>query len=279
MFPPGAAGYASAVRPRRCATLLALPLTLAACGGSSHDATPPKSAGVASKTPEQILAGVSSALAAVHSYHLDGTETDKDGKTRLTGDVSTAGQLRFRIKDHDGTLDLIVLRSATYLRANRAFWASQGHGSGDRVAAALAGRWVKATPDIATGLTDLLKQTSPQALAHCVSHNVGTLSKSGTRMLDGRQVIVITDKGDKPGGAPGKLYVPTSGPALPARVAQTGPGKPGGKVDKLCDDPTSTTTASDYRLSRYGKKVNITPPRGAIDLSKLQDATQGLSQS
>lgn len=267
------------MRSRFCAALLALPLTLAACGGSSGDTAGPKPASAGSKTPKQVLADVSRALAAVHSYHLDGTETDKDGKTRLTGDVSTTGRLRFRIDNQGKTLSVIVLRSATYLRANRAFWVSQGHGSGDRVAAALAGRWVKATPDIATGLTNLVKQVSPATLAHCVSHNAGTLSKAGTRMLGGRQVIVITDKGDKPGDAPGELYVPTSGPALPPRVTQTGPRKPGGKVDRLCDDPTSTTTASDYRLSRYDKPVKITPPHGAIDLSKLQGATQGLTPS
>jgi hypothetical protein len=84
-------------------------------------------------------------------------------------------------------------------------------------------------------------------------------------------MVVISNKGDKPGTSPGELYVPAEGAALPTRLTQTGKDKPGGKPDPRCDDDDSgsTTTDADIRLSNYDKPVDITAPKGALSPEDL----------
>lgn len=244
---------------------------LAACGGS--DPTPKaqsKPEDRATGTPQQILAAASKDVAKVRSYHVEGTETDEDGVGKLSGDVSSEGKLRFSIDVGRSALGLVVIGQTTYLKANEAFWKKEGKAS-PALAATLDDRWVKAP----SGASDILKGLVPKDLAYCLRTDSGSLRKVGARTLDGRRAVVIADKGDKPGTAPGELYVAATGPALPLRVTQTGKEKPGGKPDPRCDnsddgDKPSTTTAADYRFSDYDKPVRITAPSGALDLDKLQ---------
>jgi hypothetical protein len=87
--------------------------------------------------------------------------------------------------------------------------------------------------------------------------------------FEGHDVVVLVDKGDGSSNEPGELYIPTKGPALPMRVRQTGPRRPGGHVDPRCNDPTSTTRSSDTRLSAFDEPLHITAPHGAVDLNTL----------
>ena len=108
-------------------------------------------------------------------------------------------------------------------------------------------------------------------MGYCLVKEAGTVTKAGARTVAGEQVVVLTDKGDKPGTSPGELYVPASGPALPTRVRQTGPEKAGGTPDPRCeDDDGDNTNDSDVRLSDYDKPVDIEAPKGALDLEDLQ---------
>jgi len=247
-------------------------LALAACG--RNEAGPataqPKPEDRASATPQQILRAASADVAKVRSYHVEGTETDKDGIGKLRGDVSSEGKLRFTIDIGRSSLNLVVIGGTTFLKANEAFWKKEGEASGP-LATTLADRWVKAPSSTA----DVLKGLVPKDLSYCLRTGNGTLRKAGTRTQSGRRAVVIGDRGDKPGTAAGELYVAATGPALPLRVTQTGREKPGGKPDPRCDnsdpgDERSTTTAADYRFSDYDKPVRITAPPDALDLDKLQ---------
>jgi hypothetical protein len=248
---------------------------LGGCGGSgggggstSKTAPSPRPAGEATKTPKQILADVSAALGSVRSYHADGTETDKDGRLHLVADISVSGAARFTIDTAGRTAHMVVAGRRTYIKANRAFWVSQGGPSGAKVAKLLSDRWVKVPGSASRSLTKTLDKLQPRTLAYCLTQSTGTVTKAGTASVAGRQVVVLADKGDRPGKSPGRLYVAASGPALPLRQLQTGPQRPG-STNARCDDPTSTTTRSDVRLSAFNRPLHITAPRGALDLSRL----------
>jgi hypothetical protein len=239
------------------------------CGGGGA-----KPNGVEKQTPKQILASVSAALGRVHSFHLAGTFTDKDGDSTVDGDVVLPGQVRLNIKNGARSADVVVAGDSAYLRGNKAFYESLG-GNSARVAALLAGKWIK-TPVSEAGFDEFLVIADPALIGRCmIGTHLGTLSKVGTDEVDGKPTVVIEDKGNVPGGSPGKAYIATKGDPLPLRVTQTGPETPGGTPDKQCKESrdTSDQSASDLRLSDWNKDIEIEVPKDAIDPSQLTPAT------
>jgi hypothetical protein len=78
-------------------------------------------------------------------------------------------------------------------------------------------------------LDEFLVIADPALIGRCmIGTHLGTLSKVGTGEVDGKPTVVIEDKGDVPGGAPGKAYIATKGEPLPLRVTQTGRRRPAG---------------------------------------------------
>jgi hypothetical protein len=94
-------------------------------------------------------------------------------------------------------------------------------------------------------------------------------------------VNLLATSGDRPGTAPGRLYVAARGPALPVRITQTGPNRAGRTGDPLCDDPDgkNDTTRSDVRLSRFDVPVHIIAPADYLDLEKLIADQKGQSSA
>ena len=217
------------------------------------------------KTPAQILADVKRDLAKVRGYHFSGSEIDGKHTTRVTGDVSAAGRADMTIREAGTRARVILVPGAYYLNANAAFWKANGGSQGPAVADKLAGRWFKTTDP---GLRSLVAEFLPKHVASCVSAGTGTLSNGGVSSVGGRRAVVVIDAGDQPGTAPGKLYVSASGPSLPLRIVQTGPTRPGGHIDKRCQDEPSTSTASDVRFSGFDQPRHIHAPKGAITLSR-----------
>jgi hypothetical protein len=250
--------------------VLVLALALAGCGGG--DGGSGSGGDLASKQPKEILGDVSAALGKVRSYHVEGTQTDKDGRSTINGDVSAGGDVKFRMTLGGNEIELVAVGDRTYMKADRGFWSSRGGAAGPRIANLLADRWVVAPDEAGATMRNGFDQLLPKNLAYCVTRTAGTVGKRGTEQLDGRDVVVLTDKGDKPGTSPGELYVSTSGPALPLRVVQTGPEKPGGTKDPRCGDQESTTTASDIRLSDFDKPLDIKAPPNPLDLTTLSGA-------
>jgi hypothetical protein len=248
---------------RALLTAAVLPLTLAACGGGDDS---PGGSDRSSQSPKEVVRSVSDELAKVGSYHLDGTQTDEDGASRVSGDVKSDGSASLKLTNGGKQAEVIKTGGQAYIRANAAFWTAQGGPSGAKVAKLLAGRWVKA-PSNGLGI----EQLTPKNLAYCVGRDVGTLVEGGTREFEGTQVRVIRDKGG-PGDAPGELYVAATGRALPVRVTQTGPKPGGGTPDPRCDSAGSTTTASDVRLTRFDEPVEIKAPANALDPAQLAGA-------
>lgn len=260
----------------RTASLVLVLAALSGCGGTSTRtssattaATTTTAAALASRPPRAVLNAMADALERVDSYRMVGTESDKDGTTRVRSDVAGSGDLRIRLEHAGSVATLLVVDGTTYVRANRVFWRSTS-GADARAVPLLAGRWVLLPPPMAGDLAQTIAQSRPVNLAYCARLPTGTLAHRGTTTVGGRPVVVIADKGDRPGDAPGEISIAASGPPLPLRIRQTGPTPPGGPRDPRCTSADDTTTASDLRLSRFGVPVHLTAPRAVIDPRNLR---------
>jgi hypothetical protein len=221
----------------------------------------------ASKSPQDILADATRDLGAVHSYHVAGTGSGTDGSMRIVGDVDASGPLRLRLDQGRQRMALIITKSAAaYVRASRDFWRQQEHVKSAKELKLLSNRWIKVPGG--QGVADLGKQFTPATLAHCLTTNLGTVTKRPTTTFQGRRVIVLANKGDKPGTSPGLLYLTTAGRILPVREMQTGRERPGGHHEATCGGSDRTTTHSDIRFSRFDKPVKIAAPAKALDLTQ-----------
>jgi hypothetical protein len=223
-------------------------------------------AGTAADDPQALLKDAAASLAKVRSLHLSASTTDADGTFRFTADVLASGNANIAIRQGDeGTLRLRKVSSSTYLRGDAAYWKSAGGEEGAELAKELGGRWVKVPKADAKEFSGLFTEVLPKRLASClaVPGAVGTLTDGGSATVGGRKATVLVDAGDKPGTSPGKLFVAASGAPLPLRILQTGPVKPGGKATS-CSDGEDTSTASDFRLSKFNRKLTIRAPKDVV---------------
>jgi hypothetical protein len=218
------------------------------------------------KEPEALLRDVAAALRAVRSLHYEGTVVTRDGRFRVSGDVAANGNLRYRLRAPGQSMEMISAGHYVYMRANAAFWRRNGGlGIVDRV----AGRWVKA-PSAGLNLVRAgLDQIRPEGIATCISRPTGKLSYRGTETVDGKRTTVVVDDGDRPGDAPGVLYVQAEGPALLLRTVQTGPVTPGAELDPACGGVGPTPTSGELRLSRFDEDVTVAIPEHVIDIGAL----------
>lgn len=279
-------------RPHVLSTLVAGAVGLvglAGCGGSSAPA--PRSVGTAPspgaattaaatpahQDPQRTLSEARAALVGLRSYHLEGSQTDPEGTTTMAGDVTAAGSLRMTLHQNGGSAQLVVVGGAVFLRAPVRFWRNS-HLS-ERLATVIAGHWIKAPPD--HGIARLSEEVKPRTLAHCLRSGGDEIADAGLQTYRGRRVRVITIAGKAPGSAPGSLSVAATGRPLPVRVLQTGPARPGGRVDPRCEDPSEPdrSTKSDIQLSGFDEPLRVTAPPDALDLEALAAQLQGATPS
>jgi hypothetical protein len=271
-----AGGHARRMRPSRSAALIAsIPLAVGVVGvGGSALAA----GGESDKAPADVIADVKRDLAKVKSFHVVITDKAEPGTT-ISFDILASGSARMLIHEHATTVRVAVVGKTSYLKGDAAYWRAAVKGAtGRKVAKQLAGRWVK-VPEGESSFSGLITEFSPKRLASCVDSGLGTLAVKGTQEVGGQDAVVIEDKGDKPGTAPGLLYVTADGPILPLKAVQTGGEKPGGKVDKACDDTGTDDSNSKSRttitFSRYNKIDPVRAPHGAITLPDSYDSGAG----
>lgn len=239
-------------------------LALAACGSGSGSAShTPASNGVASKSPAQVIAAAQQALRSAKGYVGVGT-LDVNGtlvKIQFAWDANS--RMSLQVHQGHGRMKTIVVRHFTYIYGNAAFWnMSAGHNSG----AAMANRWVEVPPGKHL-FSSSLEAVAPRILARCLGENHGTLSRTGTTVIDGRRAVVIYEAGNVPGGGPGYLAVAMNGPAYPLRLTSTGRARPGGRVD-VCNDGKGGNTRGTLTLSHFGDPPAIKPPAHTVIAGK-----------
>lgn len=232
----------------------------------------------AGQDPAKLLKAAAASLGAVKSYHLTASETDEDGTFRFTADVLASGNADITLRQGgSGTVRLRLVAKTTYLRGDAAYWKGAiGGKDGAAAAKKLAGRWIKAAKSDAKEFAPLFDEVAPKQLASCLvaPGSTGTLSVGKPATVGRTKAQVLVDAGDKPGTAPGRLYLATGDDPLPLRLLQTGKTKPGGKTTK-CQDGDDTSTASDFRFSRYGEKLSIRAPKNAITIPSSGGGSTG----
>jgi hypothetical protein len=224
------------MRTRPLAALGLAAVLLTACGGSDDN-------GESAKKGPQVSADAASALEKAGAVHLTGSGS-LDGQ-QTTVDLHLQGQ------DATGTigqgseqLKIVETGGKLYAQAPSGFWSKAG--VPESAAGALAGKWV-IVPSQAAGQ---LMPFSLKSLADQLRHPTGATIRDDvhTSTLHGTKVVVVTQ---------------TDGSTLD--VAATGTPYPLRTVDKGSN--AGTVDASDF-----GKKVTITAPSGALDLSQLSGA-------
>jgi len=230
-------------------------LALAAgCGSDSND----ESSDLGSKSPQTILNETAAALKNVKTFHVAATQ---GGSTSLEADVGLPKQLRLNLKQKEAAAMILLVDGPLYIKGNTDYWNQVNK----EAAGKLADRWLKA-PSSSAQTRELTKEIDPATLSRCLVKDHGTLTDGGKATVDGQDAIVLVDKGDRPGTAPGKLFVAAQGDPLPLRTIATGAERPGGTKDPECDDSSRTKKGDEALFSKYDESLDLKAPQSAVDL-------------
>lgn len=219
------------------ACLFALVL-VAGCGGGGQ-----KSNGIEKLSANDALAKVKTATADVKSVHVKGTINQAGkalslelfvGPTASKGTIGVGG----------GTMELRLVKGVTYFRGDSKVFAAFGANSAQ--ASLAANRWIKDTSSTGPAASFSTFLDRKQLFDDLLTPQ-GTISTGGTATVNGHKALILVDNSSQGG----KLYVATTGPALPLRIARSGTN--GGHID----------------FSDYNADVQVDAPSGAIDLSQL----------
>lgn len=254
-------------RPQRrpTAALLAAGVLLAGGGladASSSSAMTAKAAGVAAKSPAQIITAAQSALRSAHGYVMTGNMTQAKQKLKLRVTYGGSSKLEMQMSEGTGTAAIIAVPGAAYIKASKAYWQAQGGGSILRY----ANRWIELPASYSNKFIKQLGHFNPGTLARCLGEDHGKLSTAGTTTVSGQRSVVIRDAGGVPGSNPGTLDIAATGPAYPLRVTATGPTRKGGKVD-VCNDGKGSNLEGTLNLSRFNHPPSIKAPTNAVKIS------------
>jgi hypothetical protein len=211
---------------------------LSGCGGSKSGSN-----GVASKSPDDIVAAAKAAAESATSVHAFGSGSDNGVPLVIDLHIVAGKGGKGSLAEHGLSFELIRIGPTAYIKGSSAFYKRF---AGAAAAQLLQGKWLKAsatTGQLAslTPLTDLAKFFDTALASH------GKLAKSGTTTVHGIQVVGVKDttKG-------GTLYVATTGKPYPIQVTKTGPS--GGTLT----------------FEQWNQTVTLTPPANAVDISKLK---------
>jgi hypothetical protein len=246
-----------------------LTMSIVALGGAAGATALAADGDLASKKPAEVLAASKTALGKVSNVRVTGTDQEKDGVEKISGTFTASGPADFSLTVGKASARIIAVPKAVYVKGNAAYWKGVGgKKDGGQLARKLSNKWIKESAKQGEDATSDLGDLSPKHIASCLDSHVGTLSNKGVRTVGGRKVVVIADAGDKPGTAPGELWVDAE-TMLPVRELQTGPFKAGGKKDGNCDDSwPSTKQKSDVSLGQFGTAPKIVAPKGAVSVEK-----------
>jgi hypothetical protein len=230
---------ASSVLARSCATAACV-LLLAGCGGSSGGTS---SNGLASKSPDQILAAAKAASEGAATVHIDGSVITEGKPISLNMELVAGKGAKGRITVEGNSIDVVELENAFYIRGSAAFYARVG---GPAAAKLLEGRWLKA-PTSKGEFAAFAQLTNLSKLLASTLSSHGALKSAGTTTIDGRGAVGVTDT--EHGGT---LYVAETGTPYPLRISK-GAG-----------------SAGEITFDRWNQPVTLTAPPDPININQLQ---------
>jgi hypothetical protein len=221
------------------AALAIVALLAVGCGGSSSTGN-----GVGAKSATEILEATKLAASEATSVHIAGSLVSGGKPITLDMELLAGKGGQGKIGQEGFTIDLVETGGFVYINGSAAFYR---HVGGTAAAQLLQGRWLKA-PANSGELASLASLTNLSTLIDTALASHGTLTKGSTTTIAGQPAIAVNDTSKG-----GTLYVATTGKAYPLEIAKN--GKESGKVV----------------LDRWDNPVTLSAPKGAIEISKLQN--------
>jgi hypothetical protein len=223
---------------RRLLIVLAATAALTAgCGGGSGSGN-----GEAKKTASQILVDSRSAATDAGTAHVTGTIVDAGTRLKLdlhAGGTTGSGTITFR----GSPIEVIRIGNTLYMKAPASFYTSTGADSA--TASLLDGKWLKASAT-QKDFAELAQLTRLKDVLALTTKPDGKISKGDESTIGGTAVIELKD--DKGGS----LFIATTGSPYPIALR----GK-------------DATSSGNVRFSEWGKSIETTAPKGAVDLGKV----------
>jgi hypothetical protein len=229
-------------------TLLALVLlALAGCGGSSSSSKSSSSGGsdngIASKSPDQILAAAKTAADGAATVHVVGSIVSEKKPISLNMELVAGKGAKGHLSVEGLGIDVVEVENNFYLKGSAAFYK---HIGGDAAAQLLQGKWLKA-PTTGGEFAQLAELTNLGKLLDSTLEAHGTLTHAGNATITGQPAVGITDSARQ-----GTLFVASTGTPYPLQIRKSGSGP--GLVN----------------FNRWNEPVTLTPPPNAINLNQLQ---------
>ena len=214
--------------------LLFVAVLAAGCGGGSSSSS---SNGEAQKSGPQVYADAKRATDGATGVHLSGTFKDAGKSTTIDfvlGEQNGKGSMA----QGKARAEIVRIGNTAYMRASTEFWRTF---AGAQAAPLLHDKWLQgsATKQPFSGFAQFL---SLSGLIGEAFKNPGKLTNLGEKTFKGQRVVAVKDSKDG-----SILYVAATGTPYP--VAALGAG---------------TITLTDWN-----KKVSVSAPKGAIDISQF----------
>src|SRR5205807_2031145 len=115
--------------------VVVLSAALSACGSSSSSGN-----GVASKSPDQIVAAATKAIESAHSVHVFGSTTSGSSPISLDLSLVSGKGGRGQMSIGGASFQLVALGQYVYINASGAFWNKFGN---QQAARQFQGKWLK----------------------------------------------------------------------------------------------------------------------------------------
>jgi hypothetical protein len=211
---------------------------LSGCGGGSSGN------GVASKSPEEVVAAAKAAASHAASVHMAGSIISEKKPISLDMELVAGKGAKGHLTLEGFGIDIVAVEHAFYLNGSAAFYT---HIAGPAAAQLLQGKWLKA-PTTSGEFASFAQLTNLPKLIDTTLASHGALSSGGTTTVNGRKAVAVTDASKG-----GTLYVAATGTPYPLQIAKNGAG--GGRIS----------------FDRWNQPVTLTVPANAINITQLQN--------
>ena len=211
---------------------------LAACGSST-----PSGNGLASKTPDQIVAAARAAALSAATVHVSGSMLSSEQPISLDMELVAGKGGKGHIAVNGLSVALIAAETAVYIRGDAALYEKV---AGPVVARALQGRWLKVPPK-SPSFAPLNSAASIEGIVGTALAGHGTLVSAPPATVDGVPAVGVRDSSKG-----GTLYVAATGTPYPLAIVA-----PGGQAGRIVFD-------------RWNQPVTLTVPPDPVNIEQLR---------
>jgi len=231
--------------------------------GGSSTTTPPPPSTATSPAARQLLQSALAAANELNSFHYVATSTSSgpNALTQRTVGVAGPDSGQQNITAGSQKFTVLVVGRACYLKGNAAALTNNLAVSA-AVASAHAGQWISLAPTDGPYASVYAAVTARSALADNVT--ITPQHQLAPTKVDGRRVVTISGPITKVTIAgqtialkgTATLAVRSAAPHLPVRFSESG-------------SENGQQSVSTFTFSRWGTKVNLTAPTGAVPFASL----------